>query len=172
MAGGLVALVAPKSDGLISPLSAESCVERLRAAIDSDFTLFGSKPFVGSVGGTSGRLRKRIGYRNSFQTVTRLTFKSQPRGTAITCRSGMSVFVYVFMTFWFGFLGLVGLATGGDNPGFVVFPLGMMAFGVGLILFGRFLARNEHGDIVAFVARITEGKVASAPTPGMRSIVE
>ena len=48
---------------LISPLSREECVQRLRSKADPAW----SGAVTGSVGETSFRVRKRIYHRNSFQ---------------------------------------------------------------------------------------------------------
>lgn len=149
-----------------SPLRPGECAERLRAGIDGDFMLFGGKPVIGSVGESSARLRKRIWYRNSFQSVMRVTFVDRGTGTEITCRSGMSIFTTVFMVVWFGAVGLFGLAflgsifdhAGGGGAPAALFPLGMIAFGVALVLIGRFIARNEHADLLAFVTHVTDAK--------------
>lgn len=177
MANAILEALKPRTDVMLTALSPDACAERLKAAVDNNLSIFGSRPFIGSVSPAGARLRKRIRYRNSFQTVVQVSFESQVRGAEVVCRSGMSFFVYVFLVAWFGFLTLflLGGVSQADASGglFLVVPLGMMAFGVGLVLFGRWLARDEHDEAVAFLGRVLQAQASTRPTNvGGRSIVE
>ena len=65
---------------LMLPLPPDECVARLRIAVDPGgvFFGFGSKPVIGRVFRRWVCLRKRIGYRNSFQTF--LIGRVEPHG--------------------------------------------------------------------------------------------
>jgi len=176
MANPVLALLARRQDVLVTLRSPQDCADRLRQTIDGNFAILGSRPVIGSVHGTTATLRKRIGYRNSFQTAVRLSLEAGPRGTEITCRSGMSLFTTVFMLFWFGFLGVfLGIGTTLAEPTtkilFGLAPIGMAAFGVALVLFGRYLARDEHDAVVAFVSQTLEAAPLQTNRQSGRPIV-
>jgi hypothetical protein len=158
---------------LFSPFSPVECVSRLEAVIDTERSalfslggLFGSRPVVGRVNGSSLRLHKRIGYRNSFQIFLTATMQAEAGGTLISGGFAMHPFVRVFMLIWFGSVILIGgsifvaivrgvLSGTGSNRhnmwvGLVV-PPAMLVFGVVLLRVGRFLARNESRFLTDFL---------------------
>jgi hypothetical protein len=159
---------------LVSPLPPEECAARLREATDNEGLLswFRSRPVIGRVSGRSVRLRKRIGYGNSFQAILVGRLEERDGGTVFRGKAGVSTFVTIFMAAWFCGVGLLGgamsvIAIGemlgvkfGERPMerslalplvAVIAPL-MLTFGVGLVRFGRWLARDEERFLVAFVA--------------------
>src|SRR4051812_21410120 len=100
---------------LIAPLPPAECASRLKAVIDTERSalfsfagLFGSRPVVGRVTESSLRLRKRIGYRNSFQSFLTATMRPEAGGTLISGDVAMHPFVRVFMFVWFGGVVLIG----------------------------------------------------------------
>jgi hypothetical protein len=165
---------------LLTSLTLAECVARLQAAIDSDRTVsfsvrrwFGSKPVIGSVSGTSLRLYKRITYRNSFQSQLTATLQPSADGTVISGTVGMHPVTIVFMILWFGLLSLLGgtvflvtlrrmLFDEATQPSDawtgVVIPLLMFAFGIGLVGFGRHLARDEARFLTDFVMRTLKAR--------------
>jgi hypothetical protein len=158
---------------LVSPLSREECEARLRAATDRDGLLscFGSRQVVGRVSGGSVRLRKRIGYRNSFQTFLIGSLKGRDGATIFRGRAGMHPFVTGFMAVWFSLLVLIGgaafaaavggLIAGQGQPLGAIIPPLMLVFGVGLVCFGRWLARSEEAYLIAFVADAIDASSAA-----------
>jgi len=156
-----------------SPLPPDECAKRISAAIDSErsalfsfSSLFGSRPVVGRVDSSSFRLRKRIAYRNSFQTFLTATMRSEGAGTVIQGEFAMHAFTRVFMPIWFGGVLLIG-GTGfvislvamfthsseqhqGSWP-FLLIPPGMLLFGFLLIRFGRYIARDEARFLTEFL---------------------
>jgi hypothetical protein len=68
------------------------------------------------------------------------------------------------MTIWFSFVVLFGLVAAigppmsGDLPSPLVrwMPILLLAFGVGFVWFGRWLARDEERFLVDFVAEVLE----------------
>jgi len=128
--------------------------------------LFGSKPVVGRVTETSLRLRKRIGYRNSFQSFLAATLRPEAGGTVISGEVAMHPFVRVFMLIWFGgviliggtmFVATVGTMLFGSGSQYqnawmgAVIPPILLAFGFGLVRFGRYLARDETRFLTGFL---------------------
>lgn len=158
---------------LLTPLTPTECASRLTAAIDTQRSafisfagFFGSRPVVGRVTESSLRLRKRIGYRNSFQSFLTATMQRGTEGTVISGEVAMHPFVRAFMFVWFSGVVLIGgtmfIATLGSllfGSGHwaqnswlgVVIPPVMLAFGYGLIRFGRHLARDEAKFLTDFL---------------------
>jgi hypothetical protein len=94
---------------LLAPFGQAECVSRLTAAIDAEQSLLssiaalrGSKPVVGWVTESSMRLRKRIGYGNSFQSYLTATMRPEAGGTAISGKIAMHPLVRAAMIVWFG----------------------------------------------------------------------
>lgn len=87
-------------------------------------------------------------------------------GTLIEGEFRMHPFVRVFMIVWFSLLGVpsvimlisvfAGQADIQDGPLALVLPAGMVAFGVALVKFGRWLGRSEETAIVAFLKSTLE----------------
>jgi hypothetical protein len=158
---------------LMSSLLPDECVARLRGAIDPEwlFFAFGSKPVIGWVFRRRVFLRKRIGYRNSFQTI--LIGRVEPHGEGSVLRGTARIHpvVVVGMTVWFGALVCGGVmycvawvqgGLVGDPPlGLAALAL-MGVFGALVVLLGRYLARAEWQFLVAFLAGLLEA-------PGGRS---
>jgi len=141
---------------LVSPLPRTDCAARLRALTQSEWTLFGSSPVIGRVGDSTLKLRKRppAMMHNSFQTYLRGALTDEGASTRLTCRFGLHSFVAVFMVFWFGMLWVfasIGLVAWLNHPADFSFlilglvgPLVMTTFGIGLVAFCRYLARDEQ----------------------------
>jgi hypothetical protein len=153
---------------MTSSLAPDEIARRLTAAVDSDWVLFGSKPVVGRVDKRTFRLRRRIKYRNSFQTFLFGTMVADGRATRLNCRVGTHPIVAVLMAAWLLAVGglLIGaLASASAGAGeiatlFLAVPAAMIAFGVGLVWLGRWLARNEQRDLVAFLKDTVEAKLS------------
>ena len=141
----------PAEVTLLSPMLREALVARLRGAVDSEWNMFGGKPAVGRVWDDRLRLRKRIGYRNSFQIILRAELEPQGRGTLLRCRLGPYPLVRIAHGFWMVvallFAAMIlpaALLGAGDITVMpVVVALVMPAFGAALWVFGRWLARGE-----------------------------
>jgi hypothetical protein len=155
---------------LLSPLPYDECMRRIREEVDR--WPFGARPMVGSLREGRIRVRQRIGYRNSFQTALTATFTAEGRNTRIRCRFGMHPFVTIFMIYWLSMVawfGLHALSTTGVapiNPAqngaaaiFALMPLLMFCFGLGLMGFGRYLARDEQ----AFLTDLLITKLDARP---------
>jgi hypothetical protein len=151
---------------LVSLLPPDEAAARLRDAIGRGGLLswFGTKSVVGRVSGRSVRLRKRIYYRNSFQTFLTGTLEPHGEGSAFRGTASMHPFVTAFVIVWFAGVVLIGgavfvaairrLVVGEGEPvGLIVPPL-MVVFGVFMVCFGRYLARGEERFLVAFVAEV------------------
>ncbi|WP_271067748.1 hypothetical protein [Caulobacter sp. NIBR1757] len=154
----------PRRDIVRSTLTPQACAKDLSMGLDGTLGLFGGKPVIGQVSSQGGWLRKRIWYRNSFQTVMRLSIQETAGGSRILARSSMPIFATLFMAFWFGFIGLVTLGTlgaHGAGPSGLPDLLFILAFGVGLVAFCRWLARDEHDFLLAFIRNQVDGEIES-----------
>ncbi len=163
---------------LFTLLTPSECASRLKIAIDTDWRLFGSKPVVGKVTESSLCLRKRIGYRNSFQSVLTATMQREAGDTVLSGKVAMGSFVRAFMFIWFGGLLLIGgtifvvaiasMISGSSNRqhdawlGLVV-PPAMLVFGYGLVRFGRYLARDEARFLTDFLIQTLDARETNHP---------
>lgn len=156
-----------------SPHSPADCVSRLRAAVNSEafFDLsswFGTMPVSGRVSESSLRLRKRIWYRNDFQSFLYATMQPETGGTVIFGKVGLHPFTTVFICIWLGVAVLMcgtvltpSIRSFFAHPDAVhqetwvgcVVPIIMPVFGIGLVWFGRFLARNEDRFLTEFLVQ-------------------
>ena len=154
---------------LISPLSVEECVQRLRFKTAEGW----SGSVVGSVGETSFRLRKRIGYRNSFQISLYGKIIAENGETRLHCRAGLHPFVRAFLLFWFGgvsigcgamvirTIDLLRHAQGAlpaNGWQALAVPFGMLGFGVVLVGSGKYLARDERDFLIDYVRRAVDAR--------------
>jgi hypothetical protein len=143
---------------MTSPLSRDELASTLREQIDSPFVLFGKKTFIGRASASRIWIVRRVGYRNSFQTVLTATLStSDSGGTLLRCRTGMSAFVIAFLSVWFGGVLTIGGAVvslpfieAAWKPELLILPA-MLLFGVGLVSFGRWLAKGEDELLVSFL---------------------
>ena len=162
---------------LTTLLSIDECVNRIDAAIDGNFTIFGSKAAIGSTSAAGFKIRKRIWYRNSFQTILRAELVSEGAATRIRCSFGMAWLVLAFMAVWFGMAGIFvvtalwgSLATSTPSPaGFVIFL--MPALGAVIVIVGRWFARNEAQYLVDFVCRTLDAQKTSPVTAPQSSTI-
>ncbi|MBX7201309.1 MAG: hypothetical protein K1X51_18225 [Rhodospirillaceae bacterium] len=173
------ALFASRTATLGSPLSPQACAERIAAITDGPLVLLGTRPLIGSATANGVRVRRRINYRNSFQTALSATFETQGAGTIIRCRFGMMPLVIVFLAVWMGLALLAGAGlavsqmTGSPgsetSPFIVLFPLGFLAFGFVMASVGRSLGRKDEAYILETVRAATEATVVERE-PGYETL--
>jgi hypothetical protein len=156
-------------------LSPDACRDRLTPLVGSAFSVFSASstcPVRGSVHGDGFSITKTIQYRNSFQTQASGTYEQRTTGTRIRVRLGFPVVVAAFFTFWmlgvgaFFALSLLALlanlprsltlATLASSAPIVLVLGGMLAFGVVLQAFGRWVARDEAEFLLRFLADVLE----------------
>jgi hypothetical protein len=137
-------------------------IERLRAATKrSVFSAIGEQAAVGRVSETGVRLQRVIPMvRNSFKPFFVGRFEVRNGVTVLSGRFSMLLFTKIFMTFWLGTilsaaiaLPILGFRSPKGPSGFaVLIPVFMLGAGVGLIAFGKWLARND----VAWLSKVFE----------------
>jgi len=154
---------------LLSPLPLAECMRRLRAEVGSGWPSLGSKEVIGRTDQNWLRIRKRIFYRNSFQTNLTATLSQDGDQTRIVCRIGMEPAVRVFMTVWFGGVLLIAAVVMASSAWSILelgsfgyshyrkylfgllAPPPMTVFGFLLVRFGQYLARNERDFLLTFL---------------------
>jgi hypothetical protein len=155
--------VSKSATELILPCSIEEFCRRLTAKMDRSF--FGTRPVIGRIRGTLLTARKRIWYRNSFQTYLSAELSSHANQTLVRYSFSIHPFVRVFAAAWFVGVALFGGAilvrslsllmwaparASGSMVGVGV-PILMLLFGAGCVAFGRWLARDEEAFLLTFV---------------------
>lgn len=153
---------------LRSPLSAEVCAERLGAVTDGLLSLMGTRPMIGSVNAQILSARRRLNYRNSFQTVIHAELEPAGSGTTIRARFGAMLLAKVFMALWLlmalligagFFFAVVGGALQGVSAWGALFPFLFVGFGVLMIVVGRWAARNDESILLEIVREATQATV-------------
>jgi hypothetical protein len=174
-----------QSIDLLSPLPPSDCVSRIAASINVPRSSlpyaerFNSKQIVGLVTTSSLRLRVRIEYRNSFQSVLVAKLKPVADGTEIVGNIGMHLFVRVFLCVWFAGVFLIGgtiffatardMIIGSRAPGSnwigLIVPLIMLFFGFILVGFGRCIANTESDVLSGFLMKTLSASPRGMSTP-------
>jgi hypothetical protein len=154
----------------------EESVSRLRAATKrSVFSALAEPAAVGTVTESRVKLQRVIPMvRNSFKPFLVGQFVKRGEHVFLVGRFTMLGFVKVFMTVWFGFLFVFGVAapfaqttSKSFTLAFVFGPITMCGFGVGLVWFGKWLARNDAAwlaDVVYRAIGATAGSSDGAQT--------
>ncbi|MGJ4932162.1 hypothetical protein ACQR1I_34200 [Bradyrhizobium sp. HKCCYLS2038] len=145
---------------LLLPCPIDELSARLAVAMDHGMfgAMFGTRPIVGRIRGNHVRARKRIRYRNSFQTSLSAELIPQADGTLVRCSFSMHPLAIAFTIVWFSPLLLVigfifvhslilarsaGLSAALSSMVGVAFPTMLVLFGAALVSSCRWLARDE-----------------------------
>ncbi len=165
-----------------SAFGLQESVERLRAATErSVWSALAQPAAVGPVKETKVRLQRVIPMvHNSFKPDFFGRFEVRPDGVYLSGRFTMPPFVKIFMTFWlgtailFGIVAAIGVQAqhGSLLAPFVCF--GMAGFGIGLIAFAKWLARNDPAWLSAVIcsALAVPGRPEAAATISTISVEE
>jgi len=150
--------MAAETYDLLSPYRPEECVRRLRMVTDPRRRHRNNNPLIGVITDTTLRLRRRLAYRNSFQTFLFATMKREGDGTRLRCRFGMHPVAVGFLVVWFCFVivglgvgltvafDLFGIDHGLDRPLWpaAVVPVFMAVFALFWLKFSRRLAEEDE----------------------------
>ena len=161
-----------------SPLAPAEAMEALRSAVDEErwgFSLSGYRgdlPVLGKFSEEKFRLRKRIYYNNGFARLFYGRPIPESGGTRVEGHFAMNSLTRVFMSFWFGIVGLVCVSTlftrGAEfvtgrflrEEGWLgLIPFGMLAGGFLLVFVGRLLSRGGERFIVEYVQDALNARV-------------
>jgi hypothetical protein len=153
-----------------SAYSIDESVRRLSAATkSSSFKALANEAAVGVVTESKVSLQRSIPLvHNSFKPFFVGSFQRRGGEVMLSGVFRMHRAVQVFMTIWFGFCLfwtaastiIATLADSRNPPLLPLFGLGMIAFGVALVSFGKWLSRN---DIAWLSAAISNALAANAP---------
>jgi hypothetical protein len=151
---------------IVLPCSMEQACRRLTAMMDMSFFGFDyatGRPVIGRIRGRRLTARKRIRYTNSCQTYLSAEMIDRGNETLVRCRFSMHPFLIAFATVFFA--GAVLLA--GDvymqrsakpisdpsrpDLGGIIVPVESIIFCAALMVFGRWVARDEQAFLTDFV---------------------
>ncbi|MCS6627851.1 hypothetical protein N0B44_33615 [Roseibacterium beibuensis] len=149
---------------LQSPRSPDQCVAALKHDL-AGWPFGGTESVRGRVGRKKAVLARRIPYGNSFRDL--VTVRISPlagQGARLDCVTAASPFVRVFMVIWFGFLGLwwvavlaIAITQLSLTAVFMaLFPIPMLAFGVGLTASCRGLSAKDGEVVLAYLRKRLE----------------
>lgn len=144
---------------LQSPRSQDQCVAALKQDLGG-WPFGGTESVRGRVGRNKAVLARRIPYGNSFRDL--VTVRISPFGgveTRLDCVTAASPFARIFMAVWFGFLGFWWLAVIAISIAqlsvtaalIALFPVPMLAFGIGLTAWGRRLSEKDEEVVLAYL---------------------
>lgn len=153
----------------VSNLPRAECVKRLKDVVDPWWKA-GKLPAVGRVTENGAVFRKRIWYRNVFQTIAILRFEDSSIGTRIGAQFGPRILVVLATLIWFVALVTFGAAFAMSEIGgtgmetwkvpLIVGPLVVAAGGAVAVAFGRHLARGDKQfltDLIRNTLSATDG---------------
>jgi hypothetical protein len=139
--------------------------------------VFGRAPILGFFHGDRFWLRRRARLNNAYHTVASGRVLSSLSGSRIEVRFGGGLTTLVFMAVWFGGLAVitakeVSVASRSQGIGRLVreapeiflLPIGMSIFAMGLLAFGRWLARNDEAYLTDRI-RVTTRSTGSQEIP-------
>ncbi|MEN3953573.1 hypothetical protein [Iodidimonas sp. SYSU 1G8] len=162
-----------------SPYGIDECVRRLRAVTDLRRRFRDGNPLIGTITEAGVRLRRRIAYRNSFQTYLFGTFSTDSGGTRLACRFGMHPLAVGFLIVWFTFV-LIGVGIGfvvafdlfglDEQAGRPLWPAAIVPAFMALFAFGwlklaRKMAEEDEEFMVEFLRFTLDGS-RLPPTAG------
>ncbi|MGE0668297.1 MAG: hypothetical protein AB7O49_17210 [Sphingomonadales bacterium] len=96
---------------LLSPYRPDECARRLRMVTDPRRRFRGNNPLIGTITDAVLTLRRRLAYRNWFQTFMFGTMEREGEGARLHVRFGMHPAAVVFLIVWFTTV-IIGLGVG------------------------------------------------------------
>lgn len=143
---------------LHSPRSPDQCTAALKQDL-AGWPFGGEGSVRGRVARRRAVLARRIPYGNSFRDLVTVHISDSGSGTRLVCVTAAGPFVRAFMVVWFAFLAFWWLAViaiaitevSAMAALMALFPLPMLAFGVGLIVFGRQLSEKDERVVLAYL---------------------
>jgi hypothetical protein len=158
---------------LSAPYSVDECVARLQPHIGTALRTVDDQRFLGKLTESRLKLRKRVSYQNFAQTVLVADLRPGPDENQATLSGHIGVslatlcFVFVWLavgSFVLAMFVLTPVAghqesvaaattttTARSDERSIVAPLALVAANLALVLFGRWLARNEEAQLLAFL---------------------
>jgi hypothetical protein len=157
----------------VSPHPRGEVVRRIADAIDPMFAPLGAKPAQGYVKGDSAVVRRRIRYRNTFQTMAKMKLSDQGTGTRIEADYGAAIVVIVLAAAWAivvvaAAVGFFAVQQGAQTPEdrttmmlpFLLFPIVFLIGFTLTALFVRSAARADKAFLTNFIKTTLDAKEA------------
>lgn len=147
--------------------SPEAAAARLGEEIDNPFNLLGSRPLIGQWNNARASFRRRLGYRNSFQSVMDVSIQPQGSTSVLKVRSYMHPYATGFMFLWVvamvvatvGILRSEAVMATAADPILAIVPVIMLFAGAGMVFLGRWIARKDHDRMLDTVIAATGAEV-------------
>ncbi len=142
----------------------DTCLARIRVAIDSPWRIFGRRPIIGSVGQGHVSLRRRRYWRGTVHASLDVSLLPDGR-TLLICRAGLHPMAMLLGGGWAGlFIALGGLmclfaVAGGflDHYWPLVAIPALLSGALGLaVLFSSSDTEADHGFLIGQLALMTE----------------
>ena len=150
-----------------SPLTPVQIQERITASIEPKQMLRfrkkkDSKPYEGHISGDNFEINRIIGYRNSFLPQIKGNIQAAASGAVVEVKMRLSIFVYIFLAFWCGSLGIFFMTFLVSNilkeqfDPVIFIPLGMILFAYLMVTGGfKYEAKIAKKDL----RKILEGRL-------------
>ena len=103
--------MASETIDLLSPYRPDECARRLRMVTDPRRKFRGNSPLIGTITDAVLKLRRRLAYRNWFQTFMFATMEREGDGARLRIRFGMHPGAVLFLIVWFTSV-IIGLGIG------------------------------------------------------------
>jgi len=163
---------------LRSALAPEALATRLGEEIDGPFNLLGNRPLIGQWNHARASFRRRLGYRNSFQTVMDVAIQPQGSSSVLKVRSYMHPYATAFMILWVlamvvalvGILRSEAVQAMAASPVLALVPVLMIIVAGAMVFLGRWIARKDHDRMLDTVIGATAAEVLDGQ--GYRSRAE
>ena len=155
---------------LFTALTPTECVERLKSVVLASRVGFlppmlelgtDTRLVFGQISERALFLRKTTPFmRNSFETYLSATLQSQEQGTMITVRLGMHPLVLVFsVVLFFAIFSSLNVSAQNVPLLFRLGPFFALFFFGGIILIGKYLARDHGQFLVDFLTRTLDARI-------------
>lgn len=149
---------------LTSPHPPAECARLLSEAIDNPMVFLGKKPAIGSANPNYAELKRRLPYRNSFQSLLNITIRPEGAGARLSCRTAQPVLAQIFLLGFcaVGLIMLLGLganvAAGRAHPALLIIPLLPLAIGFGIAAIGRGMSGGDEPFLLDFLRRTLDAR--------------
>jgi hypothetical protein len=141
-----------------------------------------NNPLIGQINDAALRLRRRLAYRNSFQTFMFATMQREGDGARLHCRFGMHPAAVAFLVVWFSFviiglgigiavaLDLFGIDHGIEQPLWpvAIVPVLMAAFALLWLKMSRRLAEEDEVFMIELLRFSLDAEIAPGATASPR----
>jgi len=180
----------PKTEiiALHSSLPSDECIRRIQESTDpGDRTIFslsgykGSRPLLLKFSGNQFTLWKRRYYRNDFAPYFFGTLSPENQGTRLEGHFDMNRWVKIFMRIWIIFaimftlpvvFAMLSRTIQGNAWAGILIPIGLVAFGIFLPKFGRWMGKGEEKLMTEFLETTLAAKPMESQFTVSQRVIE